>query len=547
MVDTNDDLNNDENHDQQQQEVEQQQPAADAIIADCDSDSEDNSDSDSDSNSHDDDDEDNGDDDDDDEDNEDNEEGNSDDESAASVVAADTMLVRANRRAKLLSLLDQYNACPFRTRNNIDDLVAEALEKAEDDVHEMLCDQNADNYQGLDINRDTVKQVETIVRIFPNLLSKRKETKWDHEEGEWIAAEDGEGKYPIQCVLDLYGPNGFSLNLKATPFVATLAQLGNDLNPFGEEDRGGLLIENADGYNTLQCLALMAHSGDDEELDQRTETICLSQLIQLRRMGLFKQENIPQYNLVHEVCYKDHFVENTFQFLVEWDPSSLVHIDEDGKLPLHCAAQKLSIEGFRTVVEYLIRYYPTKKGISSLFSKTNQGETPFQIACEKHGKDGVMRIIDDTLNNSVIPLNTVEALVTAAANVHVHFECVYLLLRRKPDVLVRLLSEPHNNNNDDDDDGGGGEYGEYGEDEDEDEDDHDHDHDNDGDNIDDKNDIDEDDDNDGDNVNNENHDDVDDEESDEDVGIEDSKNNGTGTRKRKRRGCSDPSMMEDDK
>ena len=105
-----------------------------------------------------------------------------DDESAASTVAADTMIIRANRRDKLLSLLDQYDACPSRTRNNIDDLVAEVLEKAENDAHAMICDQNLENYQGLDINRDTIKEVETIVRFFPNLLLKRKETKRGEDE-----------------------------------------------------------------------------------------------------------------------------------------------------------------------------------------------------------------------------------------------------------------------------------------------------------------------------------------------------------------------------
>ena len=180
---------------------------------------------------------------------EEDEEGDSDDEPA---VAADTMIVRRNRRDKLMSLLEQYDNCPSRTRNNIDDLVLELLDKAEDDVHDMLCDQNLENYQGLDINRDTVKEVRTILQIFPNTVSKRKEVVWGtNEDGEyvWVAAEEqGEREYPIQCLMYTVGPNGWSCNLKAIPFIATLAQLGKDLDQFQEEEeRGGLLIEGENG------------------------------------------------------------------------------------------------------------------------------------------------------------------------------------------------------------------------------------------------------------------------------------------------------------
>ena len=45
-----------------------------------------------------------------------------------------------------------------------------------------------------------------------------------------------------------------------------------------------------------------------------------------------------------------------------------------------------------------------------------------------------------------------------ATNKNIHLDYSYFLLRREPNVLVRLLSEPHNNNsnNNDDDSGWGG-------------------------------------------------------------------------------------------
>mmetsp|Transcript_5097 Transcript_5097/g.5021 ORF Transcript_5097/g.5021 Transcript_5097/m.5021 type:complete len:90 (+) Transcript_5097:706-975(+) len=80
--------------------------------------------------------------------------------------------------------------------------------------------------------------------------------------------------------------------------------------------------------------------------------------------------------------------------------------------------------------------------------------TPFQTACQKYGRDAVMNAVEEILtryHSEGTPLNIVEALMVAAADENVHLDCSYFLLRREPDVLVRLLlSGPHN------DDGGGG-------------------------------------------------------------------------------------------
>ena len=77
-----------------------------------------------------------------------------------------------------------------------------------------------------------------------------------------------------------------------------------------------------------------------------------------------------------------------------------------------------------------------------------------------------MGIIDNILTCNHFagtPLYIVEVLMAAAADKNIHLDCSYLLLRREPDVLFRLLSEPHNNNNNNNDGdsggrGGGGDY-----------------------------------------------------------------------------------------
>jgi hypothetical protein len=139
----------------------------------------------------------------------------------------------------------------------------------------------------------------------------------------------------------------------------------------------------------------------------------------------------------------------------------LILLGRHGCVPLHGAAIYSNIQGFRSVFEAGIRYFPEKKGINLMFRKSyhhfDKYKTPIQSACRKYGCDKVMEIIEDTLgldfqrerslggtnnnNNSTAggPYNIVDALITAAIDEDVHLDCVYFLLRRHPDLLVKLL------------------------------------------------------------------------------------------------------------
>jgi hypothetical protein len=102
------------------------------------------------------------------------------------------------------------------------------------------------------------------------------------------------------------------------------------------------------------------------------------------------------------------------------------------------------METFQSVFEYSILYYPNKKGINLLFQKNNIGKTPFQMACKKWGQDEVMKTVKNTLikcrSHNTGPYNVADAILTAAIDENVHLDCVYFLLRREPDVLMKLLS-----------------------------------------------------------------------------------------------------------
>ena len=324
---------------------------------------------------------------------------------------------------KMILVLEQKETFPLQTRNKTDELVENFLEELGNDVHTMLC-------SGLDSDRDTEAQVEAIVRVFPGVLTRRHMAQYPIELLAFARNEDR----VWQC------------NVKAVSFIPTFARIATEFDLFTEELRGGLLCEDNDGDNVLQHLVLSSNLSLGRDHNRIVDETFLKVLIQLRRMGLLKKEDIRTYDLLNRLCLQDYFAEDRFRFLVEWDPTALREAKFFRCLPLHnCnkhnTANHTAVERFRLVFEYGIRYYPKKIGISLLFKKDSYGITPFQIACSNVGYDDTMKAIEDSLrNNTAGPYNVVDALITAAIDEHVHLDCVYFLLRREPDVLVKLLS-----------------------------------------------------------------------------------------------------------
>jgi len=105
-------------------------------------------------------------------------------------------------------------------------------------LHGLICNtkdydlDNTDSYQDLDSGRDTEAEVETAIREFPEVLSRR------DDDG------DGDGDYPIQDLPYTADNNrNFICNLKTISFIAVLARLEFKFNKLEAEERGGLLIE----------------------------------------------------------------------------------------------------------------------------------------------------------------------------------------------------------------------------------------------------------------------------------------------------------------
>ncbi|OEU10848.1 hypothetical protein FRACYDRAFT_246721 [Fragilariopsis cylindrus CCMP1102] len=338
----------------------------------------------------------------------------------------------------------------------MDELVVEFLHKTRVDTHGMLCEddlENDYNYYGLDDSRWTKIKSNGFRDVIPSTI-----------------------KNPYKNDADVF----FVIcNVKAVSFIPLIARLALELGLFEEEEeeeeeeRGGLLSEGNSGFNVLRNLILSDNQLYTQEHHEYVDDKYLRILVQLRKM---EKEDIQRYEMLHELCNQFyHFAEKRFRFLVEWDPSTSLYPNVAMRaIPLHCAAYNYSLRGFQLVYEYGIR--------NNLLFKKNEhdedddededGDTPFKIACERFGYEQVMKVIEDTLirysSSNNIPINLAEALLIAAIDDSIHLDCVYFLLRRHPDMLVKLQlsSTPaavsasmarSNNNNEGDADGDGDE------------------------------------------------------------------------------------------
>lgn len=121
-------------------------------------------------------------------------------------------------------------------------------------------------------------------------------------------------------------------------------------------------------------------------------------------------------------------------------------------LPFQVVAECSSNRYFRLLFEYFIRYYPYKKGISNLFRTNEFGvlvKSPFNVACggssDPTQRKRIMDIIEEALAryHATTPINNVEALLLTASNPLIDLDGVYFLLRRQPEVVLKMM--PYSN------------------------------------------------------------------------------------------------------
>jgi hypothetical protein len=215
-----------------------------------------------------------------------------------------------------------------------------------------------------------------------------------------------------------------------------------------------------------------SHASFDEEHHERVDTSFLAVLIRLRRLGYLLKNDIQHYNLVHCVCRDSVFPEQRFRFLTEWDPASLLQIDEYGSLPLHRITEFLrtnannelpfhwvadTLRQFQVLLDAYFRYYPRWKGIKALFTLNNVGETPFEFACKTLTQPRVMEVVEEILsryitntglvNTTTANNNNGNAMLLAASEDTMSLDGLFFLIRRQPDTMLSMLRHRNKNSN----------------------------------------------------------------------------------------------------
>jgi len=284
---------------------------------------------------------------------------------------------------------------------------------------------------GLNSDRDTKDELETTIRLFPNVLSKHHKRNRRFDSNIAIAAQT-ESCYRKS-------------NPKAAYFVPLLAKLGVELGHFEPEERGGLICY---GHNVLQELARSSNYKRDPRF---ADSVFLSVLKELRALGFFFKEDIRAMGLAQAMLYsaKPIFPEQRLLYLAEWDSSLLMKPStRHGFLPIHFS-EAMDISTFEALLDLGLRHYPTELG--GLFHKRNDilnkivwgsdRDTPFIRACDNYGKEAVEKVVDRCfIKHKMTVGQTASSLVFAATKEIVDLDAVYYLLRRDMSTLAGALS-----------------------------------------------------------------------------------------------------------
>ena len=342
-------------------------------------------------------------------------------------------------RMKKGTIIERKQEFPGRLRTAIDEATEENLSPAfflsriESTLADLLFENwwagHVDDSKAPNCDRDTEAEaeaeveveVELAIRFFPNVLSMKRN-----------------GYYPIywqlkSCVGEY--------NLKAALFVPLLAKLAIELNQCEEGERGGLICC---GLNMLKGFASICgfaspydYKNYDEERRELLAETFLAVMKRLRENGIFKKEDILEYNLMRILCSHSIFPEQRFRYLADWDPSCLMTTCNDGWLHIYRATWYCKdIRGFRTVFELGIHHFPKEMG--GLFHKDRHGRTAYRLACDRFGNEEVKNILDNGFRKNHTNTSTwsiLKSLVYASSDEAVHLDGVFELLQRELSVL----------------------------------------------------------------------------------------------------------------
>lgn len=157
---------------------------------------------------------------------------------------------------------------------------------------------------------------------------------------------------PIRCCTTLRRMDDDETvvcNVQAVSFVPLLTKRAIEFHSLEEQERGGVLLDDDIGKNTLQYLAFPPDPSFEEH---RQQHLCLG----------------PGQR---------------FRFLTEGDPSAVLQVDTTRSLPLHWTVIDAK-PAFEVVLEAMFRFDPQWNGVHAVFhAKEGSGYTALELACTK--------------------------------------------------------------------------------------------------------------------------------------------------------------------
>jgi len=178
-------------------------------------------------------------------------------------------------------------------------------------------------------------------------------------------------------------------NLNSVKYIPILAKVGIDHNAGGRGMRGGLLVTDPTAKhnrNTLQHLAHLGNASDPIPCD----TASLDAWKELRKDNLLLKGDIWEHDLLYQSCHPQS--KKRFEYLAEWNPDCLATVTfEDLPLVHDIIKNNASLISFTIYFQSALKHHPQHLGF--LFQKDDSGQTAYERAIEKHGKQKTSKVI----------------------------------------------------------------------------------------------------------------------------------------------------------
>jgi ankyrin repeat protein len=162
--------------------------------------------------------------------------------------------------------------------------------------------------------------------------------------------------------------------------IPLLAKAGIQHGVGGESGRGGLLVENSSGTNTLTCMT------DQGNFD------AMKALLNAQPPLLIKSD-IVENGLIHKAVKVNEL--NMMKMMIEMDPKALYKRDSDGNLPIHCVNSQ---DAFKLLLQSAVDCDPNHSSIGGLFTKDGFGYMAINLITDKFNKKCVITCLEQVLS-----------------------------------------------------------------------------------------------------------------------------------------------------